>query len=167
MLSAELPYRRQIPTTTQSARSALRAHMKINVPPRDESMFVKTVFPSKVGVRDKQPLPSKSRFFFSFFSSNPLEAHVALICHSEKVPWSVKWPVDDLCCRAAAGTCCPRGPGAEESKSASWPSVSIDTLLASPFSTSKPLNTPLKNWLAEFFASPQEVQEMELYVHQK
>lgn len=49
--------------------------------------------------------------FFFFPASNPLEALVALICHSEKVPWSVKWPVDDLCCRAAAGNCCPRGWG--------------------------------------------------------
>lgn len=62
---------------------------------------------------------------FLFFPSNPLGAHVALICHSEKVPWSVKWPVDDLCCRAAVGTCYPQGHGTEKSKSASPPSVFI------------------------------------------
>lgn len=80
--------------TTPSAQPIVRAHMKINVLLRAESMFFETIFSSLVGVRDKQPLPSQSRFY----SSNPLGAHVALICHSEKVPWSVKWPVDDLCC---------------------------------------------------------------------
>lgn len=103
-------------------------------------------FPPSVGVQDKQPVPSKSRFL-----SNPLGAHAALICHSEKVPWSVKWPVDDLCGGAAAGTRCPLGQGAEESKSASRPSVSICTALACQFATSKPLNAPLKNQAVPIF----------------
>lgn len=124
--------------TPPSAQSIARAHMKINVLPRDESMFLKTIFPSLVGVRDKQPLPPSHVFYLS----NLLEAHVAFICHSEKVPWSVKWPVDDLRCGAATGTCCPREQGAEKSKSASRPSISIYTLLASPIATSKSLNAP-------------------------